>query len=64
MNFSLSLMFLLGLGLTACATDGDWDSGGRATDAYRHEQRQEQVETTRLQIPTAGRPAPNEAQPF
>lgn len=64
MNMTLSLIFLLGLGFTACATDTDWDSGGRSAAAFRHEQRQERIETTRQQIPTAGDPMPSQAQPF
>ena len=58
--FYSALIFLL----TACASDSDWSSGGSAQNAYGERQAQEQVESTRQQLPTAGKAQVNQSQPF
>lgn len=51
--------------LTACAgRDHDWDSGAQRQEAHGEFQRDEQVENTNMQIPTAGRRGVRQNQPF
>lgn len=63
MKRTLVQSLFLSLFLMACATNTDWDSGAEATEAHLYEQRQEQVETTRRQLPSSG-PATDQRTPF
>ena len=49
----------------SCASErADWDSGGQAQDAFRQQRQEDNVESTRQQLPTAGETTVEEAQPF
>lgn len=51
--------------LSACSSRStDWDSGSSKQGTYRERQAQEQVEATRLQFQSVGKPQVNSAQPF
>lgn len=57
----MSLLFLL----VSCSSErADWDSGGQAQDAFRQQRQEDNVESTRQQLPTAGETTVEEAQPF
>ena len=63
MKVLLGVMVILMV--VACSSkNSDWDSGGNAQEAYRQEQVQDQVESTRQQVPTPRRPSSDQSQPF
>lgn len=60
----LVLMFSA-LIFTACSSErADWDSGGQAQDAFSQQRQEDNVESTRQQLPSAGETTVEEAQPF
>lgn len=49
----------------SCSSErASWDSGGQAQDAFQQQRQEDNVESTRQQLPTAGETTVEEAQPF
>ncbi|HXH73584.1 MAG TPA: hypothetical protein VNJ08_01365 [Bacteriovoracaceae bacterium] len=62
---NLSILGLVFLMFSCTSPErADWDSGANARNSYHEEARQEEVETTRDQIPPAGEPHSEKDQPF
>ncbi len=60
----LVITFVSLVSLSCSSERSSWDSGGQAQDAFQQQRQEDNIESTRQQLPSAGETNIEEAQPF